>query len=119
MVWEPLAVNAPVIGVEPSRNSGSCALPLVSEVTVEVADSELTLLPLPLLSTCNVVPDGFENCRFVPSAALSCDTTALMPAAKIDSDRLVVGLGGLLGSVPPAPSATSVTVCCVLMNRYR
>ena len=49
VVCEPLAVMAPVIGWSPfpSVNSGSCALPLVSEVRVDVADSELTTLLLP------------------------------------------------------------------------
>ena len=48
VVCEPFAVMAPVIGGVPSVNSGSCALPPVSEVAVEVAESELTALPLPL-----------------------------------------------------------------------
>jgi hypothetical protein len=87
----------------PSRNIGSCALPAVSQVAVVVADSELTTLLLPpRLSTCNTVPEGLENCRLVPSAALSWLTTELMPPEK--STPMVLSLGlveGLCGSVPP------------------
>src|ERR1700735_3003325 len=83
VVRAPADVSAPVIGVEPSRNSGSCALPLPSDVTVEVADNELrTLLVAPALSTCSVVPVGLENCRLVPNAALSCAATEAAPPEK-------------------------------------
>ena len=74
VVCKPLVLLAPVIGwfPFPSENRASCGLPLVSEVTVDVADSELTTLLLPfLLITCNTVPDGFETWRLLPSAPLS------------------------------------------------
>ena len=102
-----------MIGSLPSVNSGSCGLPLVSEVMVEVADSELTTLLLPLLTTCKTVPDGFENCRLLPSAALSWDTTELMPPEKSMPISWLLALDGEFcsGSVPPAPSDTIVIVC--------
>ena len=88
----PVDVKAPVIGWVPSTNNCTDGLPLVSDVTVDVADIELTTLPLPLaLTTCNNVPDGLENCRFEPNARLSCETTELMPAEK--SIPIVVLLG--------------------------
>src|ERR1700689_3649505 len=117
VVWEPAAVSAPVIGVVPSRNSGNCALPLAGVVTVDVADSALTTLVVLLaLTACNMVPDGLENCRLVPNAALSCVTTAAMPPAKLTPMIWLFGLDGEVcnGSVPPAPSATSVIVCWTL-----
>ena len=42
------------------ENIGSCALPPVSDVAVVVADSELTALPLPRLTTCNTVPEDWK-----------------------------------------------------------
>ena len=82
VVWEPVAVSAPLIAVLPSRNSGSCELPLVSDVTVEVADSEFTtLVVLAALTTFSKVP-MLENWRLLPNAALSAETTPLMPPAK-------------------------------------
>ena len=116
VVCEPSAVIAPVIGAPLlSVNSGSCELPLDNDVTVEVADSELTVLLPPLLSTCRTVPEGLENCRFVPSAALSCDTAAPMPAEKSTPITGLVAFALDCGSEPPAPSATIVTVCWVLV----
>ncbi len=114
VVCEPLAVMRAGDRLVPSVNSGSCGLPLVSEVAVEVADSELTVLPLPLaLSTCSTVPDGLENCRLLPNAALSCATTELMPPEKLTPMVWLLELGGEVcsGSVPPGPSDTIVIVC--------
>ena len=82
---------APVIGSLPSVNNGSCALPPVSEVAVEVADSELTTLPLPLaLRTCNTVPDGLENCRFDAERGVELRHHRAHAAGKIDADHLIV-----------------------------
>src|ERR1700722_4106616 len=79
----PPEVKAPVIGWVPSTNNCSCGLPLVSEVKVDVADNELTTLPLPLaLMPCSRVPEEFANCRFEPNCKLSAETTELMPAEK-------------------------------------
>src|ERR1700744_2244651 len=102
VVCEPLAVMAPVIGLSPSVNSGNCALPLVSDVAVEVADSEVTVLP-GALRTCRTVPDGLENCRFDPSAALSCATAEPMPADKSTPTTLLLVPDACDGTVPPAP----------------
>src|SRR5580658_1014897 len=113
VVWEPAEVSAPVIGVEPSRNNGSCALPLVSDVTVEVSDSALTtLVVLEALTTCSTVPEGFENCRLVPNAALSCVTTDAMPPEKLTPTIWLLGFDGDVcsGSEPPGPSASMVMV---------
>src|SRR5215472_15625605 len=76
VVCEPVAEITPVIGLPPSLNSGSCALPFANAVAVAVADSALTVVA-PTLSACNV-PPALENCTADPNAALSCDTTALM-----------------------------------------
>ena len=117
MVWEPAEVSAPVIGVVPSRNSGNCGLPLLSDVTVDVAESALTTLVVALaLTACSTVPDGLENCRLVPNAALSCVTTAAMPPAKLTPMIWLFGLDGEVcnGSEPPGPNATSVIVCWTL-----
>ena len=45
---EPIAVMAPLMGVVPSVNSGSCVLPVASAVAVVVVETELTVeLPDP------------------------------------------------------------------------
>src|SRR5215469_4558879 len=95
VVCEPLELSAPVIGVDPSRNIGSCGLPLASDVTVDVADSALTTLVVaPALSACNTVPLGLENCSLLPNAALSWDTTEVMPAEKSMPMTWLFGLDG-------------------------
>ena len=84
---EPLAVIAPVKSPPLSVNSGSCALPLVSDDIVVVTDAARTSerFGAPSSSTRSVEPDGFENCRLalVPSAALSWETTEAMPPEKL------------------------------------
>ena len=73
---------APEYGVVPSRKSGTSAPPEVSDVTVLVADSELTLTwpPAPSSSTRKMFPDGLENFKpVVPSALEICAMTEAMP----------------------------------------
>jgi len=67
-----------------STNSGSCGLPLVSDVIVLVVENELTVaVAASVLSTCSVVPPGLEKLSPAPpSARLSWLTTEAMPAEK-------------------------------------
>src|SRR5579859_1596019 len=114
VVCDPVAEITPVIGLPPSVNSGTCALPLANVLAVAVADSALTVVA-PTLSACKV-PPALENCSDEPNAALSCDTTALRPPEK---SMPMVWLFGLAcefcsGSEPPGPSDTIVMVCAVL-----
>src|SRR5271168_3929132 len=94
-------------------NNGSCGLPLVSDVTVDVTDAAFTVVPTVVLSTCRVLPDGFENCRLlVPSAAFNCDTTELIPPVKFTP--ITCGLApGWLGSGSAVGSSTrTICTCC-------
>jgi hypothetical protein len=89
----------------------------VKEVAVVVADKELTVVPLVRLTACSRVPDGLENCTLVPSTALSCATTELIPPEKSTPTTWLVALADVFaGRVPPCPSATMVTVCWVLLE---
>ncbi len=114
---DPVAVIAPVMGVGPSVNSGSCVLPAASAVAVVVVETDLTVeLNDVELSTCSTVPE-LENCRFDPSAALSCATTERHAAGEIHPDHrsfgLVVAVSGQRQRrrvVDP----TMVTVCGLL-----
>ena len=97
-------------------NSGSCALPPVSEVAVAVADSELTTLPAAV---------GVEHLQHGArrigelqvrrrSALLSWDDDRAHAAGEIDPDDLVVGIrrrGLQRQRLPPWPSDTIVTLC--------
>src|SRR5580704_3288052 len=111
---EPNEVIAPLMGTSPSVNSGSCVLPAASAVAVVVADTELTVELSELeLTTCSTEPDGLENCRFDPSAALSCVTTEAMPAAKFTPITWSFGLDVALfgnGSAAGSSTRTMVTV---------
>src|SRR5690242_8839253 len=102
VAWFPFAVMAPVKGALPSVNSGNCALPLASAVTVAVAAAEFTVVPGPALRTCKMVPDGLENCRpWPPSAALSWLNTAPMPPEKFTPITVAFGSDdGGNGSAP-------------------
>ena len=85
----------------------------LNDVVVIVVEAELTAMPLAeLAATCNVLPDGLENCRPVwPSAALSCDTTELMPPEKLiptTCGLVPVGSGSAVGSL----TLTICTACC-------
>ena len=82
VVCEPDEVSAPVIGCVPSRNKGSAELPLVIDVAVVVAERAFTLVPAVRLRTCKPVAEVAENCRLVPSAALSWAATELAPPEK-------------------------------------
>src|ERR1700674_956260 len=111
-VWEPVEVIVPVIGVDPSRKSGGCELPLSSVVTVAAPDRALTTAPLELLlRTVRTVPE-FENCRLVPSARFSCDTTEPMPAEKLTPITGLLGLGFGSGNAAGSSTRTAVAVCC-------
>src|SRR5579871_3572453 len=113
-ICDPVEVIVPVMGVVPSRNNGSCGLPLCRVVTVAAPDSELTTAPLELLlSTVRTVPE-LENCRLLPRARLSCDTTDAIPVVKLTP---ITGLfGSALGNGNAAGSSTrtTVAVCCTL-----
>src|SRR5262249_48968407 len=118
VVCEPADVCAPVIGCLPSRNIGSGALPDAKEVAVVVTDKELTAVPLLRLTACSKVLGGLglENCTLVPSAALSCATTELIPPEKSTPITwLFAPVEEFAGRVPPCPSATTVTVCWLLL----
>src|SRR6201982_4229176 len=96
---------------------GSCRRPLMNPGAVVVSDKELTLVLALRLTACNKVPDGLENCTLVPSAALSCATTELMPPEKLMPMTRLFALDEVLaGRVPAGPSATSVTVCWMLLE---
>src|SRR5580700_3614749 len=113
-VWEPVEVIVPVIGVVPSRNSGSCGLPLCSVVTVAAPDRALTTAPLELLlRTVRTVPT-LENCRLLPSARLSCDTTEAVPAEKLTPITGLLGSGLGSGNAAGSSTRTTVAVCCTL-----
>src|ERR1700692_1166610 len=100
---EPVAVIAPVMGAGPSVNSGSCVLPAASAVAVVVVETDLTVeLNDVELSTCSTVPE-LENCRFDPSAALSCATTDPMPPAKFTPITWSFGLAVAVPGTGTAP----------------
>src|SRR5580704_9053167 len=113
-IWEPVEVIVPVIGVVPSRKSGSCGLPLCSVVTVAAPDRELTTAPLELLfRTVRTVPE-LENCRLLPNARFSCDTTEAMPAEKLTPITGLLGSGFGSGNAAGSSTRTTVAVCCTL-----
>src|SRR5450755_3108355 len=87
---------APVYNRLPSVNTGSGALPPVSEVTVDVTEAALTVaVAVPLSTTRRVEPAGFENCRLaVPRALFSCATTEAIPPVKLTP------ITGLFGFAP-------------------
>src|SRR6266852_3894154 len=101
----------PVKGVAPSVNSGSCGLPLISDVMVAVAEYESTVLTGPPLRTCNSDPDGLENCKPVePSAVLRRAASAAAPPAKLTPITWSFGLGVTeLASGNAAGSSTRTT----------
>src|SRR5262245_9076328 len=108
----PPEVISPVNGAVASVNSGSCGLPLVSEVMVAVADSASTVVARPPLRTCSSDPDGLENCKPVePSAAVSRAATAAAPPTKLTPTTLSFGSAvSEFGSGSAAGSSTRTTV---------
>ena len=85
-----------------------------------VAEAELTAEPVATpLSTCNVEPDGLENCRLAPpSAAFNCETIEAMPPETLTPITAVLGLvleGVGNGSTEEVPTATICSCCCVLV----
>ncbi len=83
-------------------------LPFASDEAVVVTEAALTVAELvPLSVTCNVEPDGFENCRLLlPSAAFNCETIDAIPPEKLTP----ICFGFALGAFCSGSAAGSVTL---------
>jgi hypothetical protein len=83
VVCEPLAVIAPVIGWLPSVNKRQLRTAARQRGYGRGRRQRIDDVAAAVVEHLQDVPEGFENCRFVPSAALSCDTTELMPPERL------------------------------------
>src|SRR5450756_934690 len=114
VICEPPPVTTPVYREVPSVNNGSCAVPFASDEAVVVTEAALTVAALlGSLVTCNVEPDGFENCRWLPpSAAFNCETTDAIPPEKSTPICFGLALGAFCSGSAAGSVTLTIEVCC-------